>query len=78
MNKQNRNGLIGTENILTVARRERRWGRMGQKGEGIKYKLVVTELSQRCKLQRRDIVNNMGPVGYLEYRGDHSIKYMVV
>ena len=53
MNKQNINGLIGTENILTVARRERRWGRMGQKGEGIKYKLVVRELSWGCKVQHR-------------------------
>ena len=28
--------------------------RMGEKGEGIKYKLVVTEQSQRCKVQHRE------------------------
>ena len=43
MNKQNRNRLIDTENILTVARWEGGWG-MGEKGEEIrKYRLVVTE-----------------------------------
>ena len=41
MNKQNRNRLMDTENIFTVARLG---GRLGNKGEGIKkYKLVVTE-----------------------------------
>ena len=35
MNKQNRNRLIGTENILMVARWEG-VGRMGEKDEGIK------------------------------------------
>ena len=43
MSKQNRNRLIDSENILTVARWEGVEG-MGEKGEGIKkYKLVVTE-----------------------------------
>ena len=43
MNKQNRNRLIDTENILTDARWKRGSG-MGEKGEGIKkHKLVVTE-----------------------------------
>ena len=35
MNKQNRNRLIGTENILMVARWEG-VGRLGEKDEGIK------------------------------------------
>ena len=43
MNKQNRNRLIDTEKILSVARWEEDWG-TGKKGEGIKkYKLIVTE-----------------------------------
>ena len=43
MNKKNRNKLMDTESILTVARGvEGGW--MSEKGEGIKkYKLVVTE-----------------------------------
>ena len=45
-NKQNRNKLIDTENILTIARWEGDQ-EMGKKGEKIKkYKLVVTEQSQ--------------------------------
>ena len=43
MNKQNRNRLIDTENIMTVDR----WkgvGEMSVKSEGIKkYKLAITE-----------------------------------
>ena len=42
------------ENILLVARWEAGWG-MGEKGEGIKkYKFVVTEQSQGCKVQLRE------------------------
>ena len=45
MNKQNRNRLINTENILMVARWEGVAG-MGEKGKGAeKYKLVVTKQS---------------------------------
>ena len=41
--RQNRNRLIDTKNILTVARWEELGG-TGENGEGIKkYKLVVTE-----------------------------------
>ena len=44
MNKQNRNKLVDTENLLTFARWDGSWG--DKKGEGIrKYKLVVTEQS---------------------------------
>ena len=43
MEIDNRNRLIGTGNILIVARWEGGW-RIGEKGEEIKkYKLVVTE-----------------------------------
>ena len=48
MNKQNR--LIDTENILMAARWKGRRGE-GEKGEGIKYNLVVTEQSWGCKVQ---------------------------
>ena len=50
MNKQNRNRLIDTENVLMVARWERVRG-MGEKGEEIKkYRLVVTEQSLGRKI----------------------------
>ena len=43
INKQNRNKLTDTENILMIARWERIGG-LGEKGEGIKkYKLAVTK-----------------------------------
>ena len=43
MNKQNRNRIIDTENVLMVARGEG-FGGLVQKGEGIeKYRLIVTE-----------------------------------
>ena len=44
---------IHTENILTVARWEGDRG-MGKKGDGIGYKLVVTEQSWGCRAQRRE------------------------
>ena len=51
--KQNRNRLTDTENRQTAVRGEG-IGKLGEKGEGIKkYKSVVTEQSQRCKLQHR-------------------------
>ena len=52
--KQNRNRLIDTENILSVARgKEVR--RMGEKGEGIKkYKLEVSKWSWGCQVQHRE------------------------
>lgn len=41
MNKQNRNRLTDTENILTVAWWEEGWGHVGKKHEGImKYKVA--------------------------------------
>ena len=44
INKQNRNTLIDTENILTVVRWEGGVGGMGEKEEEIKkYTLVVTK-----------------------------------
>ena len=43
MNKQNKNRLVDTENILTVVRCDG-VGRMDEKSEGTKeYTLVVTE-----------------------------------
>lgn len=58
MNKQNRNRIVDTENILMVARWEGRW-EMGKKGEGIKmYQLFVTELSWGCEVQHRNTVSN--------------------
>ena len=54
MIKENRNSLIDTENILTVARWEGIGGD-GEKGKGIKkYKLVVTEQPWGCKVQYRE------------------------
>ena len=42
INKQNRNRHIDTEDKLMVAIWEGDWG-LGEKGERIKYKLVVTK-----------------------------------
>ena len=54
---KNGNRLIDTENRLIVARGEE-FGRVGEKGEGIKkYKLVVTEQSWGCSTG--NIVNNI-------------------
>ena len=54
MNKDNKNRLTDTENILKVARWEGGWG-MGEKGEVIKKcKLVVIEQSQGCKVQYKE------------------------
>ena len=54
MKRQNRKRLIGTENILMVATWKSSWG-TGEKGEGTKkYELVVTEQSQRYKVQHRE------------------------
>ena len=51
---QNKNRLIHTENILTIARWHGGWGH-GEKGEGIKkHKLVVTEQSWEYKVQCRE------------------------
>ena len=32
---------------------------LGEKGDGIKYKLAVTKWSQGCKIQPRNIVNTI-------------------
>ena len=54
INNQNRNRLIDTENILIVARGRGLEG-MYKKGEGIKkYKLIVAEWSQGCKVHYRE------------------------
>ena len=51
---QNRNRIADTESVLMVARWEGVCGE-GGKGEGIKkYKLVVTEQSRGCEVQRRE------------------------
>ena len=59
---------------------------MGQvkKSEEIKrYRLVVTKESQGCKVQHRNIVNNIvvtmcGARWVLELLEDHFVNYMVV
>ena len=74
INKQNRTGVIDTENTLTAARWEG-VGRLGGKGERIKkYKLVVTEQSWGCKVQQRE---HMVPDGYEVYWDDHLVSYIM-
>ena len=53
INKQNRNSLMDTENILMIARWELVEG-LDEKGEGIeKYRLVVTKWSQGREVQQK-------------------------
>ena len=55
MKQQNRNRLIDTENILTVARWEGGRGGLGDYGEGIeKCRPVVTEQAWGCRVQHRE------------------------
>ena len=58
-NKQNRNGLIDTENRLTAVTG---WGAGGlsEKGEGVEqYKFVAAEWPQKSELQYGKLVNNI-------------------
>ena len=60
-----------------------RVGGLSEKGEGIKFRLVVTEESQDIKHSMGNIVSNiliimLGPGGHWKYQGEHVVKYMIV
>ena len=58
-NKQNRNKLTHTENILTVSRWERGCG-VSEKGEGIReYRLVVTNSHGEVQYSTGNTVGNV-------------------